>query len=254
MRALRQAEPLERTVLAVPAMHCAGCMSKIERGLTALPGVASARVNLSTRMVSVEHAAEFDAHFLVMALADLGFEAQPRRDELAPRYSAARPLLAPLAVAGFAAMNVMLLSVSVWSGAEGSTRDLFHWLSALIGVPAIAYAGQPFFRSAWAALRRGRTNMDVPISLGVLIATGLSLYETARGGEHAWFDGALMLLTFLLMGRALDAMMRDRARSGVDALLSQAAQGATVVGADGTLAWREAAALAPGMVMRLAAG
>jgi Cu2+-exporting ATPase len=255
MTALRKSDAtLERTVLAVPAMHCAGCMSKIERGLTALPGVASARVNLSTRMVSVEHAAAFDAHRLVTALADLGFEAQPRRDELAPRYSAARPLLAPLAVAGFAAMNVMLLSVSVWSGAEGSTRDLFHWISALIGVPAIAYAGQPFFRSAWAALRRGRTNMDVPISLGVLIATGLSLYETARGGEHAWFDGALMLLTFLLMGRALDAMMRDRARAGVDALLSQAAQGAMVVGADGTLAWREAAALAPGMVMRVAAG
>jgi len=193
-------------------------------------------------------------HDLVHALAELGYEAQARRDELAPRLSAARPLLAPLAVAGFAAMNVMLLSVSVWSGAEGSTRDLFHWISAGIGVPAIAFAGRPFFASAWKAVRRGRTNMDVPISLGVLIATGLSLYETVRHGEHAWFDGALMLLTFLLVGRVLDAMMRDRARAGVDALLSQAAQGAMVVGADGKLAWVEAAKLAPGMVMRVAAG
>jgi Cu2+-exporting ATPase len=160
-------------------------MSKVERGLGGLPGVVSARVNLSTRVVSVEHDPALDAHDLVMALADLGYEAQARRDELAPRLSAARPLLPALAVAGFAAMNVMLLSVSVWSGAEGSTRELFHWISALIAVPAIAYAGQPFFHSAWRALRAGQTNMDVPISLGVLIATGLSLYETARHGEHA---------------------------------------------------------------------
>ena len=255
MTALRTVEaPLERTVLTVPAMHCAGCMSKIERGLSAQPGVASARVNLSARTVTVEHDGSLDAHDLVHALACLGYDAQARRDELAPRFSAAKPLLAPLAVAGFAAMNVMLLSVSVWSGAEGSTRDLFHWISAGIGVPAIAYAGQPFFRSAWKAVRRGRTNMDVPISLGVLIATGLSLDETVRHGEHAWFDGALMLLTFLLIGRVLDAMMRDRARAGVDALLSQAAQGAMVVGAKGGLTWVEAAKLSPGMTMRVAAG
>ena len=255
MSALRKPAPaLERTMFAVPSMHCAGCMSKIERGIAALPGVASARVNLSARLVTIDHDASLDAHELEHALAELGYEAQERRDELGPRLSAARPLLAPLAVAGFATMNVMLLSVSVWSGAQGSTRELFHWISAGIGVPAIAFAGRPFFASAWKALRHGRTNMDVPISLGVLIATALSFYETARGGAHAWFDGALMLLTFLLIGRVLDAMMRDRARSGVDALLSQAARGATVIGADGKLAWVEAPQLAPGMLMRIAAG
>ncbi|KRA84482.1 heavy metal translocating P-type ATPase [Altererythrobacter sp. Root672] len=243
-----------RTTLAVPGAHCAGCMSKIERGLAALPGVTGARVNLSARMVSVNHEAGLDRRGLVQALADLGFEAQARVDGPARADSAVRQFLAPLAVAGFAAMNVMLLSVSVWSGADGSTRDLFHWLSALIGVPAIAYAGQPFFRSAWGALRKGRTNMNVPISLGVLIATGLSLYETMVHGRHAWFDGALMLLTFLLAGRALDAMMRDRARAGVDALISQAPQGATVIGEDGTLTWQATDALRPGMVLRVVAG
>ena len=123
--------------------------------------------------------------------------------------SAVKPLLAPLAVAGFACMNVMLMSVGIWSGADGATRTLFHWLSALIGVPAIAYAGRPFFASAWSALRNWRTNMDVPISIGVALATGLSLYETVTGGHDAWFDGTLMLLLFLLAGRALDAAMRD---------------------------------------------
>ena len=242
------------TVLAVPGMHCAGCMSKIESRLSAVPGVAQARVNLSARTVAVTHSPELEEPDLVAALAGIGFEAQPRGDDLAPRSSAVRPLLAPLAVAGFAAMNVMMLSVGVWSGADGSTRSLFHWLSALIGVPAIAYAGMPFFRSAWGVLKRGRTNMDVPISIGVLIATGLSLYETVAEGRHAWFDGALMLLTFLLAGRALDAMMRDRARAGVDALLRQAAPGAMVIEEGGTLRWCASRDLAPGMVMRIAAG
>ena len=250
----RPSPPRHESLLAVPAMHCAGCMGKVERGLAALPGVAMARVDLTARTVRVTHDATLDDRALVEALEGIGFEAQPRRVEGAGRSSAARPLLAPLAVAGFAAMNVMLLSVSVWSGAAGSTRELFHWLSALIAIPAIGYAGRPFFSSAWQVLRHGRTNMDVPISIGVVVATGLSFYETVRGGEHAWFDGALMLLTFLLAGRVLDAMMRDRARAGVDALLSQAARGATVVAPDGAIAWLEAEALAPGMIMRVAAG
>ncbi|MBD3729618.1 MAG: cadmium-translocating P-type ATPase [Sphingomonadales bacterium] len=242
------------TVLAVPGMHCAGCMSKVERALGGTDGVCDARVNLSARLVTIHHDPKIDTRRLVNALDAIGFEAQVRRDELARPVTNVRPLLAPLAVAAFAAMNVMLLSVSVWSGASGATRELFHWISAAIALPAIAYSGQPFFRSAWKALRHWTTNMDVPISIGIVTATGLSLYEVATFGPHAWFDGALMLITFLLAGRVLDAMMRDRARSGVDALLSQAAQGATVVGEDGTLAWKDAAALAPGMVMRVAAG
>ncbi|KUR74049.1 nitrogen fixation protein FixI [Novosphingobium sp. FSW06-99] len=241
------------TVLSVPGMHCAGCMAKVERTLGRIEGVATARVNLTARQVAVDHHDTVAVPDLVASLAQAGFEAQPRLDRAEP-VSAVRPLMAPLAVAAFACMNVMLLSVSVWSGADGATRVLFHWLSAVIAVPAVAYAGRPFFASAWGALRHGATNMDVPISIGVLLATGLSCYETMTGGKEAWFDGTLMLLLFLLAGRALDAMMRDRARAGVDALLRQAPAGATVVAADGTPAWLPATDLVPGMVMRVAAG
>ncbi len=251
--ALTSPAATSRCVLAVPTMHCAGCMGKVERTLMAVPGVVTARTNLTARSVEVVHTASAEIPELVAALAGAGFAAQPREMSEEP-VSAVRPLLAPLAVAAFACMNVMLLSVSVWSGADGSTRTLFHWLSALIGVPAILYAGQPFFRSALGALRRGRTNMDVPISIGVTLATGLSFYETLTGGKEAWFDGTLMLLLFLLAGRALDAMMRDRARAGVAALLRQAASGAMVIEADGALRWAIAASLAPGMLMRVAAG
>ncbi len=245
---------LETSVLAVPGAHCAGCMSKIERGLAAVPQIASARVNLTSRMVTITHDPSLDEGRIVEELAKIGFASKRRPRSVTTPFSAVKPLLGPLAVAGFAAMNVMLLSVSVWSGAEGSTRALFHWISAAIALPAVAYAGQPFFRSAWGAVKHGRTNMDVPISIGVVIACCLSLYEVATAGEHAWFDGALMLLTFLLAGRVLDAMMRDRARAGVDALLSQASPGALVLREAGALEWIAAEALEPGMVMRVAAG
>ena len=253
-RALDPAGDAVETVLVVPAMHCAGCMGKVERALAEVPGVASARVNLSARQVRVTHGAAVTMPTLVDALGNVGFASQPRGDELAPPPSAVKPLLAPVAVAGFACMNVMLLSVSIWSGAAGATKELFHWLSAMIGVPAIVFAGRPFFVSAWSVLKRGRTNMDVPISIGVTLATGLSIYETATAGADAWFDGTLMLLLFLLAGRTLDAAMRDRARAGVDALLRQAAPGAMVVGKDGSLTWLAAHDLLPGMVIRVAAG
>ncbi len=92
-----------------------------------------------------------------------------------------------LAVAGFASMNVMLLSVSVWSGATDATRDLFHWISAAITLPAIAFCAQPFFRNAWSALRAGRLNMDVPIVLAIVLALVTSLWETSALGQTCLF-------------------------------------------------------------------
>ena len=243
------------SLLAVPGIHCAGCIAKIENGLPRVTGIESARVNMDAKRVAIRHDPALSPPDLKAALARLGFEAEPLADPGVDVAAAEnRSLLRALAVAGFAAMNIMLLSVSVWSGAEGATRQMFHWLSALIALPTVAYAGLPFFRSAWAALRQGRTNMDVPISIGVLLTTGMSLYETATGGAHAWFDGAVMLLFFLLAGRCLDGLMRSRARAGVAALLKQTAPGALVLDGTGQSRWTKADALRPGMRMLVAAG
>ncbi|MEZ5710618.1 MAG: heavy metal translocating P-type ATPase [Blastomonas sp.] len=249
------AENYQETRFSVPGMRCAGCISKIENDLNHRPGVAAARVNFSTRQVAISHSGDIDPPQLHAWLAEIGFEAEQVENPVAsPDAAETRALVKALAVAGFAAMNIMLLSVAVWSGAEFATRQMFHWISALIAIPAIAYSGRPFFRSALAALRHGRTNMDVPISIGVLLATGMSLYETMVDGPHAYFDGAVMLLAFLLAGRVLDAMMRDRARGGVAALLKHAARGAMVLDERGVSRWVASADLQAGMVMLVAAG
>ncbi|QYJ07811.1 heavy metal translocating P-type ATPase [Qipengyuania flava] len=250
-----QREEIRDTRLTVPGMRCAGCIAKIERGLGAIEGVETARVNFSAKRVAVRHAASLDEGDLVVALRQLGFEAQPvAANPLGQDDRDAKQLLRALAVAGFGMMNIMLLSVAVWSGAGGVTRELFHWLSALIALPVIAYSGRPFFASAAMALRYRRTNMDVPISIGVLLATALSFYETLTGGEHAYFESAVMLLFFLLAGRALDATMRNRTRAGIGALLSRMGKSAQVLKADGTTERRAASELEPGMVMLVAAG
>ena len=248
-------EPLVCSPFVVSGLRCAGCISKIEHGLALVPGIASARVNFTAKQVVIEHHPELQIPELQSAVGKLGFEAQPIAAEAASAGSSeSKALLKATGVAGFASMNVMLLSVAVWSGAGGATRDLFHALSALIAIPTVAYSGQPFFRSALSALRHGRTNMDVPISIGLLLVTALSLFETLTSGPHAYFDGAVMLLFFLLVGRVLDSIMRDRARDGVTALLKQTAPGALTIRTDGGTEWRSADSLVPGMRMIVATG
>ncbi|GAB5486614.1 MAG: cation-translocating P-type ATPase [Parasphingorhabdus sp.] len=252
---LNTIDDLEDSRFAVPGMRCAGCISKIEKGLLDLPGVDSARVNFSTKQVAISHNPELSEDELKTAIGQLGFEAQILADNpLSEDRGDTKRLLRALAVAGFGMMNIMLLSVSVWSGAMGVTKDLFHWLSALIAIPVIAYSGRPFFASAAMALRYLRTNMDVPISIGIILATGLSLYETATSGPHAYFDGVVMLIFFLLAGRVLDGMMRDRAREGISALLKQTAPGAMIIQSDGTTRWTRAGEIEAGMLMQVAAG
>jgi len=242
----------------VPDMHCAGCMAKIERGLAAHPAVIAARANLTTRRVGVDwqgDAASQDD--IVAALAATGFKARPAEaleaGDAADK-ATARELLLSLAIAGFAAGNIMLLSVSVWSGAEGATRDLFHWISALIALPAVLIAGRPFYRSAWRALSARSLNMDVPISLAVLLAAAMSLYETIHGGAHAYFDASVTLLFFLLVGRTLDHRMRGAARSAAARLMSLRSTEAMRVCEDGTHEPIATGDVAAGMVLFVAAG
>lgn len=256
------AAALTRARLSIPGMHCSGCIAKVERLLSASDGVYGARVDFSEKSVAIDHdAALIDVPQLVRTLEQNGFAAHPiltldaaadSADVAAARHHAM--LLSALGVAAFASMNIMLLSVSIWSGLAGDGRTIFHWLSAAIAVPTVIWSGRPFFQSAWGALRHGRTNMDVPISIAVLLTTGMSLYETATRGPHAWFDGAVMLLFFLLGGRVLDSMMRERARAGASALMGASASGAMLVDAAGRAVWHAASAIRPGDVMLVAAG
>ena len=200
-------------IFHVPSMHCAGCMVKIEQHIGALTGVVAARVNLSRKELRVTAADGVKAGAVVAALDALGFPAEALDFEQITATDKTNPLLIRLAVAGFGMMNVMLLSVAVWAGADAATRQFLHLVSALIGLPILVYASSVFYVNAWRAVMRMRLNMDVPIALAIILAAGLSLYESLAGGQHAYFDAALALTFFLLLGRYLDMQARQKARS-----------------------------------------
>ena len=247
--------------LAVEGVSCAGCMSKIERGLSAIPDVTLARVNLTDRRVALEwKQGALDPGRFIDRLAELGYKAYPFETVRAEAVEAdnSRFLLRCLGVAAFATMNVMMLSIPVWSGSAGDMipeqRDFFHWLSALIALPAAAYAGQPFFRSAFRALRARNVNMDVPISIGVTLALAMSVVETLRHAEHTYFDAAIMLLTFLLVGRYLDQSMRLKTRAFAGNLAALKAETAIRLVGAGEISVVPVAAIRPGDIVLLRPG
>lgn len=257
----RGADGQSEVELLVSGARCAGCIAKIERGVRALPGVDEARLNLSTGKLTVTwRGGTVSPDGLIGAVERLGygavaFDPAARLDS---EREAGRDLVWRLAVAGFAAGNVMLLSVSVWAGLDGDmgegTRQFFHLLSGLIAVPAALYAGQPFFASALSSLRHGSANMDVPISLAILLSLCLSIVETIVGGRHAYFDAAVTLTFLLLIGRVLDQQLRFRARSAAQDLLAMQAVAVRRIDENGATVAIAARDVVPGDRLLLATG
>ncbi|MEO0981435.1 MAG: heavy metal translocating P-type ATPase [Pseudomonadota bacterium] len=256
---VRQRGGHNELILTVRGARCAGCLAKIEGGVRALPGVEEARLNLSNGRLRIAWSGPLPAQRIAQTLEDLGYDAAAfdpsSGDEATAREE--RRLLTAMGVAGFAAANVMLLSISVWAGAGemgAQTRTLLHWISGAIAIPAVAFAGRVFFQSAWGALRKGRANMDVPISLAVSLATGFSVYETAMGGEHAYFDASVTLLFFLLIGRYLDARLRRRAHAAANDLAALQGRTATRLSESGQTKTIAAGEIEPDDLLLIAAG
>ncbi|MBN9364223.1 MULTISPECIES: heavy metal translocating P-type ATPase [unclassified Devosia] len=245
---------MRQSDFAVPSVHCGGCVRRIEKALGTLHGVEAARVNLSTRRLAVRWRAQGAVPPIVEALQQLGYPPNLREfaDDIGD--SELARLIKALAVAAFSSMNIMMLAGSVWSGADGTTRDILHWICAALTLPVLLYSGRIFYGPAWNAVRHGHTNMDVPISIGVLLAFALSLYDTINHGAHAYYDATATLIFFLLIGRTLDHVMRERARTAVRGLARLASRGALVLHDDGSREYLALADIVPGMRLLIAAG
>jgi Cu2+-exporting ATPase len=222
--------------LMVDGLHCGACVWLIESVLARNPALVEGRVNMTSRRLRLRwRGTADDAAGIVGEIERLGYGVVPFDPSClkAADDRTGKALVRCLAVAGFAAGNVMMLSIAIWSGMGAATRDLLHWISAAVALPAIVYAGRPFFRSAAAALWRGQTNMDVPISVGVILVTGMSLFETIRHGADTYFEASTALLFFLLIGRVLDHQARGRVRATAEQLLVLRATEVTLLDGDG---------------------
>lgn len=247
--------------LMVDGVHCAACIQKVESAVHRIPSVTMGRMNFSTKRLRVEWTGGAEvANDLAAAVRDQGYNVQPYDSRVLQEGSdeEERHLQLCLGVAAFASGNIMMISVALWSSTIADmgvgTRDLLHWLSALIAVPGVIYAGRPFFRSAWSVLRHGRTNMDVPISLGVIGAVITSLWQVVHHQEDAYFDSAIMLLFFLLIGRYLDFRARRKARGAASDLLAMMSGTAILLEPDGTQKTVAIRDLKEGMIVLVPAG
>ncbi|MFT5776054.1 MAG: Cu2+-exporting ATPase, partial [Hyphomonas sp.] len=256
---VRRVNGQNRLSLTIRGAKCGACISRIESAVKTLPGVETARLNLSTGGLEVAWRGGLTAIPIVQAISSLGYGVTPQDqgNGITDEQREERSLLIALGVAGFATANIMLLSVSVWAGngeMGTSTRMMLHGLSGLIAFPAILFAGRVFFRSAWNVLKHGHANMDVPISLAVIIAFCVSVSETLRGGEHAYFDASVMLLFFLLIGRFLDARVRRKAHTSARDLAAMAHRSVTRLGETGEARSVRASEIQPGDRILLAPG
>ncbi len=245
---------LRQSEFSAPAIHCGACIKTLEDALDAVPGIVSSRVNLSSKRVTVRWRDGDIVPPMVRRMVELGYEPNLFSLEEAGKDSGLGHLIRALAVAAFASMNIMMLSGSVWSGADGATRDILHWICAFLTLPALLYSGKVFYQSAWSAIRSGRTNMDVPITIGIVLAFALSLYDTIYSGDRVYYDAVASLIFFLLIGRTLDHAMRERARTAVKGLARLAPAGALVLDGPSGPAYLPLADIRPGMTISVNAG
>ena len=247
--------------LIVDGMHCPSCVAVIEDALRNKKEVKEARLNLSTkRLRIVWHGKEILGDKWVEEINKMGYRAvpfDPKTSETIEKREE-KFLLLCLAVAGFASGNMMLFSVPLWSSDPiemgESTRTFFHWIQAIVAIPTIAFSGRPFFYSAWKAIKNWQTNMDVPISVAVILTTIMSLFETVSFGHHSYFDSVVMLLFFLLIGRYLEARAKGKARSAAQDLLQMMSGFATVINKSGKHKIIPVSEIKEKMILSVAAG
>ncbi|MFT5702919.1 MAG: Cu2+-exporting ATPase [Rickettsiales bacterium] len=222
--------------LMVEGLHCAACVWLIESVLRKQKKTRKARINMSSRKLYLEWEGSLeDGNKLVKSIFDLGYRLVPFDAEILQKQEAKydSSLLKSLAVSGFAAGNVMMISIALWASDSlqmgVATRNLLYWVSALIALPAIIYSGQIFVISAFKSLKSRRPNMDVPIAVAIILVSILSVFEAINKGEHAYFDSVTMLIFFLLIGRYLDFSTRKKAFGIVGDLMMLSGISATII-------------------------
>ncbi|KXS33459.1 MAG: Copper-translocating P-type ATPase [Candidatus Gallionella acididurans] len=221
--------------LLVEGIHCPACVWLIERGLQREPGVQSANVNLAAKRIHLRWDSKRNKlSSLIRALARIGYAAVPYDPENAEGVikKANRSMLFRLFFAGFAMMNLIWISIALYSGAnKGEFREFFHWMGFALATPTLLYAGYPFYRGAIGGLRAWRLTMDLPIAIGLSVTYAYSTYITVTANKigEVYFDTVTNLIFVILIGRYLEGLFRHQALSATRRLMELQSRVATVI-------------------------
>ncbi|WP_303907549.1 heavy metal translocating P-type ATPase [Thiohalomonas denitrificans] len=245
--------------LLVEGIHCAACVWLIERTLGRMEGVLAASVNLSGRRLLVRwDNTRVRLSEIIGRLARIGYATVPFDPEAAEGAlkKQNRSMLFRLAFAAFAVMNLMWISIALYSGADqGEFRGLFHWVGFGLATPTLFYSGWPFFRGAWTGLRNLHLTMDFPIALGATTTWAYSVYVTLSGttGGDVYFDTVVNFMFVILIGRYLEAMSKRHAVAATQRLMDLQPRVATLL-SDGDEQIMPIRAVKPGDTVLVRAG
>ncbi|MEO8333316.1 MAG: heavy metal translocating P-type ATPase [Gallionella sp.] len=219
--------------LLVEGIHCAACVWLIERSMMRIPGVLAATVNLAGKRLHLRWDNQrVKLSFLIQQLSKIGYAGVPYDPEVAEgsMKKANRAMLFRLFFAGFTMMNLNLIAIALYSGADrGPFVNFFHWMAFALATPTLIYSGFPFYKGAWGGLRNAHLTMDLPIAIGLSVTYAYSLYVTIRGGGAVYFDTVTNLTFIILIGRYLEGMFRHQAVAATNRLMDLQPRVATVL-------------------------
>jgi len=219
--------------LLVEGIHCAACVWLIERGMMRIPGVLTANVNLAGKRLHLRwDNKRVKLSALIKRLSQIGYAGVPYDPEVAEgaMKKANRSMLFRLFFAGFAMMNLNLIAIALYSGADrGEFVGFFQWMALSLATPTLLYSGYPFYKGAWSGLRNARLTMDLPIAIGLSVTYAYSLYVTLGGAGVVYYDTVTNLTFVILIGRYLEGMFRHQAVAATNRLMDMQPRVATVL-------------------------
>ncbi|CUS48984.1 MAG: cbb3-type cytochrome c oxidase biogenesis Cu2+ exporting ATPase CcoI [Idiomarinaceae bacterium HL-53] len=202
-------------LLAVEGMTCAACAWLIEKQVSQLAGVDSVQVNSATDRVRVHwQLDQVPLSQIISAIHHIGYRARPFQEgSLEEQYKKRqRSYIRRLGVAGIASMQTMMVAFGLYfDDIDATSRLYFWWVSLVFTAPVFVYSCQPFYQNAWRALKTRTLNMDVPVSLAIIFAFFASLYATVTDQGEVYYECVTMFAFFLLSGRYLELVAKQKA-------------------------------------------
>ena len=211
--------------LLVEGIHCAACVWLIENSLLQMPGVIEARVNLTGRRLHLKwDSVQLKLSAIIQRLGQVGYAAVPFDPDAAEGRlnKENRRLLYRMGFAGFTMMNLLWISIALYSGADqGEFRTLFQWVGFALATPTLIYSGYPFFKGAWSGLKQLHFGMDLPIAIGSGITYSYSVYVMLSGSVvgEVYYDTVVNFIFVILVGRYLEAISKRQAVASTQRLL-----------------------------------
>ncbi len=204
--------------LSVNNLRCAACTWLIESRLDELDGISKCQVNLTNqRMRVIWDETKLPISRILAVINEIGYEAKPYRQDTHEAMLARHnnQMLIRLGIAALGSMQAMMYAVAIYFGEYSDMlifqRDFLRWVSLFVSTPVFFYAGVPFFTSAWSAIRARQVNMDVPVSIALIVTFFASLYATITGQGETYYDSVSMFIFFLLAGRYIEHNARLKA-------------------------------------------